>query len=182
MAQFFDALTEQQRHVIARQKIFFVASAAGDSRVNLSPKGHDCLRVLGPDAVCYLDRTGSGNETSAHIQAGGNMTIMFCTFEGPPLILRLYGRGAVHQRGTPEYAALLAGPYGGEEPPGARQIVRMAIESVQTSCGFAVPFFDHREDREVLTRWAENKGEAGLVEYRRAKNTRSIDGLPGWRD
>jgi hypothetical protein len=178
MAKFYPALTDALRDFIGRQHIFFTASAAAGSRVNLSPKGHDCLRVLGPAAVCYLDRTGSGNEAAAHLKADGRLTMMFCAFEGAPMILRLYGRGETFPRGTREYDALLAAHYAGAEPPGARQIVRLAIESVQTSCGFAVPLMDYREDREVLTRWAEQKGEAGLAAYRREKNIASIDGLP----
>src|SRR3954471_5096948 len=122
MSKLFDALTGEQRGFIARQHIFFTASATADSRINLSPKGHDAFRVLGPDAVCYLDRTGSGNEAAAHLQADGRLTIMFCAFEGPPLILRLYGHGSLLPRGTPGYAALLAEQYGGIEPIGARQI------------------------------------------------------------
>jgi hypothetical protein len=103
---------------------------------------------------------------------------MFCSFEGPPLILRLYGRGRILRRGGPEYAQLLAAEFGGVEPLGARQFVRLDVELVQTSCGYGVPLFDYRGERDTLTRWAEAKGEAGLEAYRREKNVRSLDGLP----
>ncbi|MFZ4409019.1 MAG: pyridoxamine 5'-phosphate oxidase family protein [Paracraurococcus sp.] len=178
MAKQFPRIEPAHREFLLRQKVFFTASAAADGRVNLSPKGLDALRVLGPDAVCYLDRTGSGNETAAHLRATGRLTIMTCAFEGPPLILRLYGQGRILKRGGAEYAALLEGAFGGEEPPGARHIVHLTIDLVQTSCGFGVPIFDYVEERPTLTRWAEAKGEDGLDAYRREKNTSSIDGLP----
>lgn len=178
MAKQFPRLTAEHQDFLLRQKVFFTASAAADGRVNVSPKGLDALRVLGPEAVCYLDRTGSGNETAAHLRATGRLTIMTCAFEGPPLILRLYGRGRVLRRGGADYAALLAGAFGGEEPPGARHIVSLDIDLVQTSCGYGVPFFDYRGERPSLTRWAEAKGEDGLEAYRREKNAVSIDGFP----
>jgi len=178
MAKQFPRIEPAHREFLLRQKVFFTASAAADGRVNLSPKGLDALRVLGPDAVCYLDRTGSGNETAAHLRATGRLTIMTCAFEGPPLILRLYGQGRILKRGGAEYAALLEGAFGGEESPGARHIVHLTIDLVQTSCGFGVPIFDYVEERPTLTRWAEAKGEDGLDAYRREKNTSSIDGLP----
>jgi len=178
MAKQFPRIEPAHRDVLLRQKVFFTASAAADARVNVSPKGLDALRVLGPDAVCYLDHTGSGNETAAHLLASGRLTIMTCAFEGPPLILRLYGAGRILKRGGAEYAALLASAFGGEEPAGARHIVHLAVDLVQTSCGFGVPLFDYVEERPTLTRWAEAKGEEGLDAYRREKNTQSIDGLP----
>lgn len=178
MAKHFSALEDEHRDFIERQKIFFVASAAPEGRVNLSPKGMDSLRVFSSNRVAYLDLTGSGNETSAHVGVCGRMTMMFCAFEGAPLILRLYGKGAILRRGTESYASLV--PHF-EEFTGARQIVQLDIDLVQTSCGYAVPFFDFREDRPNLVRWAENKGPDGLETYRKEKNTRSIDGLPtGW--
>ena len=140
----------------------------------------DAFRVLGPNRVAYLDLTGSGNETSAHVEACADhrLTIMFCAFEGAPMILRLYGRATIHRLGTPGYEALL--PHF-TDTIGARQIVELDVEMVQTSCGYAVPFLDYREDRPNLVRWAENKGEEGLEEYRREKNVTSIDGFPtGW--
>jgi hypothetical protein len=180
MAKQFDAIDDQVRAFIEKQHIFFTGSAAPTGRVNVSPKGMDALRVLGPNRVAYLDLTGSGNETSAHLAASPEhrLTIMFCAFEGAPLILRLYGHGTVHRLGTKEYEALL--PHF-TEIMGARQIVELEIEMVQTSCGYAVPFMDYREDRPNLVRWAENKGEDGLEAYRREKNMQSIDGFAtGW--
>ena len=178
MAKQFASIDPSQRAFIERQHIFFVASAAAGSRVNVSPKGLDALRVLDANRVVYLDLTGSGNETAAHLRADGRMTIMFCAFEGAPMILRLYGRGHVLPRGSADYARLLADDFGGVEPAGARQMVVLDIDLVQTSCGYAVPHFDYQEERPGLLRWAESKGEAGLDAYRREKNARSMDGLP----
>jgi hypothetical protein len=181
MAKQFAEIGKQHRDFIERQKIFFTASAAAGSRINLSPKDAASLRVLDPHRVAYLDCTGSGNETSAHMLADGRLTIMLCAFEGPPLIMRLYGRGEVLHRGTEGYADLLAAAFDGQEPVGARQIVVQSVETVQTSCGFGVPLFDYVDERPSLVRWAEAKGEEGLEAYRKAENTVSIDGLPtGW--
>jgi hypothetical protein len=127
--------------------------------------------------VVYLDRTGSGNETAAHLRADGRLTIMFCAFEGAPLILRLYGRGRVLRRGRSEYQSLLTEAFAGAEPLGARQMVQLEIDLVQTSCGFGVPLFDYQAERPTLDRWTEAKGD-GIDAYRREKNRFSIDGLP----
>lgn len=181
MAKQYSEIGSQHRDFIGRQRIFFTASAAAGSRINLSPKDAASLRVLGPNRAAYLDCTGSGNETSAHMLADGRLTIMLCAFEGPPLILRLYGRGEVLRRGTAAYDELLGGAFEGREPPGARQIVVLHVDLVQTSCGYGVPLFDYVDERPSLVRWAEAKGEEGLEEYRRTTNTVSIDGLPtGW--
>ena len=166
------------RAFIERQRVFFTASAAACGRVNLSPKDGASLRVLNENAVAYLDQTGSGNETAAHLRADGRLTIMFCAFEGPPIILRLYGRGRLHRRGGAEYARLLAEAFDGVEPAGARQIVALDIDLVQKSCGYGVPLFDYQGERPSLIRWAEAKGDEGLEAYRREKNLLSIDGLP----
>ncbi len=179
MATQYPSIDPDLRAFIERQHLFFVASAAPDARVNVSPKGLDALRVLGPNRVVYLDRTGSGNETAAHLLADGRLTIMFCAFEGPPKILRLYGHGRVLARGGAEYAALLAGHFAGEEPAGARQMVELTVEMVQTSCGYGVPTYDYVGERPSLDNWANAKGgEAGLQAYRREKNETSIDDLP----
>lgn len=178
MGRQYEVIEPAHRDFIARQRIFFTASAAAGSRVNVSPRGTDALRILADDAVCYLDLTGSGNETAAHLKADGRLTIMFCAVEGPPQILRLYGRGESFFVGTPEFEALFAAHYGSDLPLGARQIVRLAVELVQTSCGFGVPLFDYVGERPTLQRWAEAKGEDGLVAYRRQKNRFSLDGLP----
>jgi len=177
MAKHFGRIEPAHRDFIERQRIFFTASAAPASRVNLSPRDAASLRVLGENEVAYLDLTGSGNETAAHLRADGRVTIMMCAFEGPPMILRLFGRGRILRRGSEAYARLLAAQFGAE-PVGARQIVVIDVDGVQTSCGFGVPLFEYVGERPSLTRWAEAKGEAGLEEYRRQKNTHSIDGLP----
>jgi len=176
MAQAFPALAPEHKSFIAQQKIFFVASATKDSRVNLSPKGMSSFAVLGDNAVAYLDCTGSGNETRAHLLADPRLTIMFCAFEGDPVIMRLYGEGQTHLRGTSEYAALL--PHLGEEMPGAHQIVQLAVDLVQTSCGMAVPYFDYRAERENLIRHWTRQGVEGLRKYWAKKNMKSLDGLP----
>ena len=178
MAKQFACIEQQHRTFIERQHIFFVASATADSRVNLSPKGLGSLRVIDDRSVCYLDLTGSGSETAAHLKADGRLTIMFCAFEGAPNILRLYGKGRSLVRGTAEYAAMLAAHFDNAEPPGARQIVMLDCDLVQTSCGFAVPLYDYKDDRTTLVRWAEQKGEAGVQDYRSEKNATSMDGLP----
>ena len=178
MAKQFPALEAQHQTFIKRQHIFFTATAAAGARVNISPRGMDTFRVIDAATVAYLDRTGSGNETAAHLKADGRMTIMFCAVDGPPLILRLYGRWATHQRRSRRYAELLAQHFEGQEPPGARQIVVLAVDLVQTSCGYGVPLYDFKGERDNLDRWASHKGEDGVEAYRREKNTHSIDGLP----
>lgn len=176
MAKVHEKITPELSDWIARQHVFFVASAPlkADGHVNLSPKGHDCLRVLDERTVAYIDLTGSGNETSAHVAENGRITLMWCAFEGPPQILRLYGRGDIVLPGTAPWEEL-SGLF--EILPGARQIIVNHVERVQTSCGFSIPFMDYKEDRPALLRWAEKKGEAGLREYRADKNKHSIDGL-----
>ena len=178
MSKMFDRIEPALREFIERQHIFFTASATGHSRINLSPKGSDSLRVLGPNAVAYLDQTGSGNEAAAHLRADGRLTIMFCAFEGAPMILRLYGRGIALPRGGDAYQTLLDDAFGGDEPPGARQIVVLDVESVQTSCGYSVPLYNYKDERPTLRNWAVRKGQNGIREYWREKNITSIDGLP----
>ena len=178
MGKQFPGMEPGHRDFIARQQVFFTASAAPGARVNVSPREIGCLRVLGPNVVAYLDRTGSGNETAAHLRADGRLTIMFCAFEGTPLIMRLYGLGRILRRDGADYARLLAEAFAGDEPAGARQIVVLDIDLVQTSCGFGVPLFDYQGERPSLNRWSETKSEAELDAYRRQKNARSLDGLP----
>jgi len=175
MARFYPALEDRHRDFIAAQKLFFTATAPADGRINLSPKGMDSLRVLNPKRVAYLDLTGSGNETAAHLRHDGRMTVMFCSFDAEPLILRLYGRGQTVRRQDAAWAELRR-----HFPalPGERQLIVLDIDSVQTSCGYAVPLFDYRGERDTLARWAEKKGPTGLLDYWREKNTVSIDGLP----
>lgn len=182
MGKQFERIEPAHREFIERQRIFFNASATAEGRVNVSPRDVASLRVLDANRVVYLDQTGSGNETAAHLrengQANGRLTLMFCAFEGAPLVLRLYGRGRIVSRGSAEYAAMLASQFGGVETPGARQMVLLKVESVQTSCGYGVPLFEYVGERTTLIRWAESKGESGLEEYWRQKNVQSIDGLP----
>ncbi len=178
MARQFPSIAPDFRDFILRQRVFFIASAAPAGRVNVSPKNVDALRVLGENSVVYLDLTGSGNETAAHLRLNDRLTLMFCAFEGPPKILRLYGSGRIVPRRSSEYRSLLAAEFAGVEPPGARQMVALKVDLVQTSCGYGVPLFDYVAERPTLTRWAEAKGEEKLEEYWRVKNTHSIDGLP----
>jgi hypothetical protein len=177
MGKTYDHIPPDLQQFIAAQKVFFVATAPldGGGHVNLSPKGLDCFRVLSETRVAYLDLTGSGNETGAHVEENGRITFMFCAFDGPPNILRLYGRGRTVQPGSAEWAAL-APTF--PEFPGARQIVLADVHRVMTTCGFAVPFYDFRGDRDTLVRWAEGKGAEALDRYRKEKNARSIDGIP----
>lgn len=175
MAKLYPALNEAHREFIARQHLFFVATAAPEGRINLSPKGGDCLRVLGPDRLIWLNLTGSGNETAAHLLADPRMTLMFCAFEGDPLILRLYGQAYSIHPGDSDWTAL-----NDHFPPdpGARQIVDMHIEQVQTSCGFGVPLLDYRGDRSLLRDWSQKKGREGIRDFWAKRNRTSLDGLP----
>lgn len=175
MAKFYTALNDTLRDFIADQKMFFTATAPSQGRINLSPKGMDTFRYLDNNTVAYLDVTGSGNETAAHLVENGRITVMFCSLSEKPLILRLYGRGRVIRKRDSEWADL----YSLFEPlPGARQIILMEIDSVQTSCGFGVPVYEFKEERDILVRQAEHKGEAEIVAYQQKHNQISIDGLP----
>jgi hypothetical protein len=175
MANRYSEISDQIKSFIQNQKLFFVASATADSRINISPKGMDSLRVLNKNRVIWLNMTGSGNETAAHVQDNPRMTIMFTAFEGNPLILRLYGTAKVIHRNDPEWAEL----YSQFTPmAGARQIFDLSVDLVQTSCGMAVPFYDYAEEREQLTNWAEKKGKKGIEQYWKDKNQVSLDGIP----
>ena len=177
MGKQFAKIEPEHKAFIERQRIFFVASAPPKGKINVSPKGLSSLRVLGDNDVAYLDCTGSGSETRAHLMAADDkrLTIMFCAFEGAPVILRLYGQGRSLMRGTPEYAALVPQF---EEVPGARQIVRLAVDLVQTSCGMGVPLFDYKQERGSLVRYWTAQGIDNLRKYWGLKNMKSIDGLP----
>lgn len=174
MASFKSSLSPDLVEFIQQQPIFFTASGTGEGRINLSPKGIDTFRVLGEKRVCYLDYIGSGNETAAHLQHDGRLTIMFCSFGPKPLILRLYGRGEVIRPGTPAFGEL-SGIF--ELKAGVRQIIALNVESLQTSCGFGVPEMTLVRHRTTLNDWCEKKGPEALVEYERTKNRKSIDGL-----
>jgi hypothetical protein len=175
VAQQFNELSEGHIQFIAKQKIFFVGTATANSRVNVSPKGMDSLRILGSNRVAWLNVTGSGNETSAHVQQDPRMTVMFCSFEETPLILRLYGTARAIHKIDDEWNTLLPlfSPL-----PGARQIFDLTIELVQTSCGEAVPHYSYKGGRHALNNWATKKGDEGLRQYREDKNQVSIDGIP----
>lgn len=175
MGKRFDAIGPEHRSFIEAQKMFFVATAAPDGRVNMSPKGHDTLRVIDENRVVWLNLTGSGNETAAHLRESPRITLMFCAFEGPPNILRLYGQArALHPRDDAwaQWAGLFP------DYTGARQIIDVRVELVQSSCGFAVPLYEYVGDRDTLSRWAEKKGRQGVEDYWTDRNRLSLDGKP----
>lgn len=175
MGQKFSEISDRHAQFIAEQKIFFVATATADSRVNLSPKGMDALRVIDSKRVAWLNVTGSGNETAAHVQHDPRMTLMFCALTGNPLVLRLYGQATAIHRSDAQWDSLypLFPPL-----PGARQIFDLSVDLVQTSCGMGVPYFSYQGEREQLKTWAEKKGPDGLRKYWEEKNQASIDGIP----
>ncbi len=174
--EIFDEITERLAEFIRRQPVFFVASAPldGDGHVNVSPKGLDTLRLLGPDRLVYLDLSGSGAETAAHLRENGRICVMFCAFDGPAQILRLHGRGEVFEVGAPEfdeyYPLFLPRDH-------ARAVVTVDVERISTSCGYAVPLMDFRAERAVLDKYWDRKADE-LLDYRAEHNSSSIDGLP----
>ncbi len=176
MATVVDQIDDRLREFIARQHLFFVATAplSAEGHVNLSPKGLDSFRVLSPHRVAYLDLTGSGIETAAHLGENGRITLLFCAFDGPPMLLRLMGRGRVVVPGDSEWDAL----YGlFPSSASARLIVVADLDRIATSCGFGVPLMSFEGDRDQLPRFAASKGSDGMHDYRALKNARSIDGL-----
>lgn len=177
MGKVLDSITNDVRKFIEKQHMFFVATAplAVDGHVNVSPKGMDSFRILDEDHVGYIDLTGSGNETSAHIAENERITFMFCAFEGSPNIVRLYGKGRTILPDDEEWSGLI------DRFPAhmsARQIIIAEIHRVSTSCGYAVPFFDYRGERETLAKYWDAKGQDALPAYQQEKNSTSIDGLP----
>lgn len=175
MAKFYNKITSRVQKFIENQHIFFVATAPENGRINLSPKGMDSLRVIEKNRLIWLNVTGSGNETSAHILENGRMTIMFCSFEGAPNILRIYGTAkevTKKDENWEELASLLP------KISGARQIFDVTVESAQTSCGMSIPLYEFKGERDALNKWANEKGKEGIEEYWQEKNTKSIDGLP----
>lgn len=175
MAKFYTQLDARLCEFIAEQKLFFTATAPIEGRINLSPKGIDSFRCLDFNRVAYLDLTGSGNETAAHLHQNGRLTMMFCSFTDKPLILRLYGRGEIVLPNTEKWQSLIDRF---TDLPGKRQLILLHIESVQTSCGYGVPIYELQAERTTLTDWAISKGEAGVRAYQLQKNLVSIDGLP----
>ena len=177
MGKVHDSISDAVRQWIEQQRMFFVATAplGSDGLINCSPKGHDSLRVLGPTEVAYVDLTGSGVETIAHLHENGRIVLMFCAFDGPPKIVRLHGTGEVISAGDAAFPGLSAlFPH----YPGTRAIIRVTVTRVSDSCGYAVPTYQFRSQRDTLTRWSEAKGPEGLQKYRKQKNSVSIDGLP----
>lgn len=175
MAKFYQDIDASLQEFIAEQKMFFTATAPKVGRINLSPKGIDTFRCIDHKTVAYLDLTGSGNETAAHLNEDSRMTVMFCSFSEKPLILRLYGHGRIIHSRDEEWQTF----YSLFTPvPGERQIVVIHVDSAQTSCGFGVPLYEFKEERQTLIDWAKKKGEDGIYEYWKAKNLTSIDGLP----
>jgi hypothetical protein len=177
MGKTYDAIDEQLASFIQAQHVFFVATApsGADGHVNLSPKGLDSLRIVDPRTVAYLDLTGSGVETIAHVRDNRRITLLFCAFEGPPKIVRLYGHGAVIQADHPSFGDLVARF---PRRTGTRAVIQVAIDRVADSCGYGVPRYRYEGDRSQLLDWAERKGREGIAAYQREKNTRSIDGMP----
>jgi hypothetical protein len=177
MGKLYETITPELAAWVNQQRLFFVATAplAQSGHINCSPKGLDTFRILGPRSVAYLDLTGSGAETIAHLRENGRIVFMFCAFSGPPKIVRFHGTGEAI---TPQSAAwcTLAGLF--REYPGTRTVIRAHVTRISDSCGYGVPRFERIEDRDALPRWAEARGEAGLPLYRKEKNAHSIDGLP----
>ncbi len=178
MSKIYEEITPELSAWIAQQHLFFVASApmAADGLLNCSPKGMDTFRILGPRQVAYLDLTGSGVETIAHLQENRRLLFMFCALTGPPNIVRLHAHGEVITPESPDWQAL-RGLF--PEYAGARAIIRASLLRISDSCGYSIPRFEFVQDRDTLVRWAESKGTTGLAEYRHEKNSRSLDGLPG---
>jgi hypothetical protein len=177
MGRTFDALDDGLTAFLCAQRMFFVATAPSNGgHVNLSPKGLDTFAVLDPNTVAYLDLTGSGIETVAHLRENGRITMLFCAFEGPPRLVRLYGTGSVAPIGTPEFETLSA-----RFPsfPNARTVITVALERIADSCGYGVPRYRYEAERSQLLDWAERKGPEGVATYRDENNVTSIDGLPG---
>ena len=173
MGKQFDHITPKLCEFIERQQMFTVATAMSDGRVNLSPKGMDTLRVENSNRVVWLNLTGSGNETAAHLLDNNRMTIMFCAFEGNPLILRLYGHAKVYHPREPEFETHVSA-----FPPmrGVRQVIEMDVDLVQSSCGFGVPEYEFRGQRSKLEQWMSERDDEAIVAYWREKNRVSLDG------
>lgn len=175
MAKQFDILSPAHRAFIEDQHMFFVATAAPEGRVNVSPKGMESLRILGENRILWLNLTGSGNETAGHLLEANRMTMMWCSFTTRPQILRCYGSARTVQEGDADWSELLT-----HFPThrSARQIYDMSIDMVQTSCGYAVPFMDYAGERDTMQKWVDDKSDAELRDYWRNRNTETLDGKP----
>jgi hypothetical protein len=178
VGKIYSKIDDFVREFIKAQPLFFVASAPldPDGHVNISPKGLDTLRILGPSTIAYLDLTGSGIETVSHLKENGRIVLMFCNFQGAPKILRLYGRGRVIELGHPEFQSH-ADRFPVHE--GARAVILIEISRIADSCGFGVPLLQYEGQRSQLSAWSQKLGPAGLEKYHRGKNSSSIDGVPG---
>jgi hypothetical protein len=177
MGRTYEALDDNLIGWIGRQHLFFVATAPLEGgHVNVSPKGYDTFRILDEQSVAYLDLTGSGVETIAHLRDNGRLTVMFCAFEGPPQIVRLYGRGEAITPDDDRFTALAE-----RFPalPGVRSVIHLSIERISSSCGYSIPFMTYEGERETLLEWADRRGPDGIDAYHAEKNTTSIDGLAG---
>ena len=181
MGKLFDGIDTDLAQWIAVQHLFFVATAplVADGLVNVSPRGQDCFSVLGDLQVGWVDFTGSGVETIAHLRENGRITLMWCAFDGPPRIVRLHGHGTVHLPGSPGYGDVVA-----RHPahPSTRAVVTVDVSRVSDSCGYGVPLMDHVGERDQMLRWAQAKGPEGVLAYRAQRNATSLDGLPGLED
>jgi len=177
MSEEYDSITSEIEQWIGQQHLFFVATAplSADGHINTSPKGLDSFRILDPNQVAYIDLTGSGAETIAHLRENGRIVFMFCAFDGPPNIVRLYGTGQVHRCGSETFNRLIKSF---PETPGVRAIITANLSRVTTSCGYAVPKYTFDEDRDTLLKWEIQKGEAGVREFQAKHNRQSLDGLP----
>jgi hypothetical protein len=175
-------LDDRLRDWIAAQRMFFVATAPAGAggHVNCSPKGLDSFRVLDPTHVAWLDFVGSGAETIAHLRENGRICVMFCAFEGPPKILRLHGVGRVVEPQDPGFAELRA-RFDNRPPAALRSIAIVDVERIAESCGFGVPLYEHKGERDQMTAWCQRKGSQGVLDYQREKNSKSLDGLPALR-
>jgi len=176
MGKIYEQITDRLEAFIAKQHIFFVATAPleDSGHVNVSPKGQETFAILDPHTVAYQDFSGSGAETIAHLKQNGRITIMFCAFEGPPFVLRLYGQGEVLEPNDSEFNELNKRF---ALDLGVRSIIRVQLTRIQDSCGFGVPLYAFVKPRDTLLKWAEKKGEQGIVKFKREHNVRSIDGL-----
>lgn len=178
MGKLYEEITSDLADWLKQQRLFFVATAplSAEGLINCSPKGLDSFRILGPRELAYLDLTGSGVETIAHLRENSRIVFTFCAFDGPPKIVRLHGMGDVVAAETKEFEKLRKHF---PEYPGARAIIRVALVRISDSCGFGVPRYDYAGEREALIRWADSKGADGLRQYREEKNSQSIEGLQG---
>jgi len=178
MGKIYEKLEPKVIDFLAKQKLFFVSTAplSQDGLINCSPKGWDCLRILDDLTVAYIDLTGSGVETISHLKENQRITFLFCAFEGPPRLVRLYGKGEACEKGTPEFDTLktLFPDY-----LSARAIIKVKLHRISDSCGYTVPFYEYKGERDTMEKWVANKGAEKLVAYREEKNKVSLDGLPG---